>query len=40
MPVPGDLAPDFSGTDIINGGTFTLSDHLGKVILVVFLGKA
>jgi cytochrome c biogenesis protein CcmG/thiol:disulfide interchange protein DsbE len=28
----GNSAPDFSGTDIVGGGTFTLSDHLGKVI--------
>jgi peroxiredoxin len=33
---PGDPAPDFSGHDFINGGTFTLSDHAGKTILVVF----
>lgn len=28
----GNSAPDFSGTDIVGGGTFTLSDHSGKVI--------
>lgn len=32
MLTPGQPAPDFSGPDLINGGTFTLSDHLGQVV--------
>ncbi len=32
----GDPAPDFSLPDLINGGTFTLSQHAGKVILLFF----
>lgn len=32
----GDPAPDFSGDDFINGGTFTLSDHTGEIILLAF----
>jgi hypothetical protein len=39
MPGVGELAPDFSGNDIISGGTFTLSDHLGKPILIAFVGN-
>ena len=34
----GDTAPDFSGQDIVSGGTFTLSDHFGKVIVLAFIG--
>ena len=36
MLTPGSAAPDFSGTDLIGGGTFTLSDHLGDVIFLAF----
>lgn len=32
MLVAGDAAPDFSGTDIVGGGTFTLSAHAGQVV--------
>jgi len=39
MPGIGDPAPDFSGSDFINGGTFTLSDHAGKVILLCFVSS-
>ncbi len=37
MPGIGNPAPDFSGTDIVNGGTFTLSSHAGDMILVCFM---
>ncbi|MFX1295653.1 MAG: redoxin domain-containing protein [Promethearchaeota archaeon] len=37
MPIEGDNAPDFSGHDFINDVTFTLSDHLGKIILLSFV---
>lgn len=37
MPTIGDLAPNFTGHDFINGGTFTLTDYSGKVILLSFL---
>ncbi len=33
----GDTAPNFSGNDFINGGTFNLYDHMGDVIVVAFL---
>lgn len=33
----GDPAPNFSKHDFMNGGTYTLSDHLGDVILLAFL---
>ena len=39
MPGIGDLAPDFTGTDIVNGGTFALSDYAGKVILLSFIAR-
>lgn len=32
MLSPGNSAPIFSGTDIVGGGTFTLSDHSGDVV--------
>ncbi len=40
MPVMiGDNAPDFSGQDARSGQPFTLSDHLGKkVIVLAFVG--
>ena len=37
MPGVGDHAVDFSKPDIINGGTFTLSDHYGKVIWIALV---
>ena len=39
MPGIGDPAPDFSGHDFINGGTFTLSDHRDEVILLSFVAS-
>ena len=39
MPGVGDAAPDFTGSDFINGGTFTLSDHAGEVILLSFVAR-
>jgi peroxiredoxin len=36
MPGVGDTAPNFSKPDFISGGTFTLSDHSGEVILLAF----
>jgi peroxiredoxin len=38
MPGIGDPAPQFSGEDVVNGGTFSLADHQGSVILVAFNG--
>lgn len=38
MPGIGDPAPQFSGQDVVNGGTFSLSDHQGSAVLVVFTG--
>lgn len=35
----GDLAADFTGHDFINDGTFTLSDHVGDVVLLGFMAK-
>ena len=32
----GDPAPQFSGTDILTGDSFTLSDHSNKIVLVAF----
>ena len=40
MPGVGDPAPNFSGTDFINGVPFTLSDHSGKVILLSFVAAS
>ena len=37
MPTVGDPAPDFSATDFINDQPFTLSDHLGEVVMLCFL---
>ena len=37
MPGIGDHAVDFSKTDIIHGGTFTLSDHYGEVIWIALV---
>lgn len=37
MPGVGDHAVDFSKADIINGGTFTLSDHYGEVIWIALV---
>ncbi len=37
MPSIGDPAPNFTGHDFINGGTFTLADHTGEVILLSFV---
>ena len=37
MPSVGDPAPNFTGNDFINGGTFTLSDHSGEVIVLAFV---
>ena len=39
MPGVGDHAPDFTGHDIINDTAFTLSDYLGKVILLSFVSR-
>jgi hypothetical protein len=36
----GDPAPNFSVHDFINGGTFTLADHAGEVILLAFVWDA
>lgn len=36
MPTVGDPAPTFSGHDFVNGVTFNLSDHAGKVIVLTF----
>jgi peroxiredoxin len=33
---PGDAAPELSGSDLILGGTFTLSAHAGEVVIVCF----
>lgn len=33
-----DPVPDFA-LESVNGGTFTLSDHLGKVVLIYFFGN-
>lgn len=38
MPGIGDPAPQFSGQDKVNGGTFSLADHQGSVVLVAFNG--
>ncbi|MDQ3957164.1 MAG: TlpA family protein disulfide reductase [Actinomycetota bacterium] len=38
MPEIGDPAPLFSGDDVVNGGTFSLEDHQGKIVLVAFNG--
>lgn len=38
MPEIGDPAPLFSGDDVVNGGTFSLGDHQGKIVLVAFNG--
>lgn len=35
----GDAAPDFT-VDLADGGTFTLSEQLGKVVLIYFFGNA
>ncbi len=35
----GDAAPDFT-VDLDDGGTFTLSDYEGKVVMVFFFGNA
>lgn len=32
MLTPGNTAPNFSGIDIVGGGTFSLSDHSGDVV--------
>jgi hypothetical protein len=37
MPTIGDPAIDFSGSDIVNGGTFALSDHYGEVIWIALV---
>lgn len=37
MPGIGSPAPDFSGTDIVKGDTFTLSNHAREVVLVCFM---
>ena len=37
MPGVGDPAPNFSGTDIINGVPFTLADHEGELIVLGFV---
>ncbi len=34
----GDAAPDFT-VDIAGGGTFTLADHQGKVVMIFFFGN-
>ena len=34
----GDQAPNFSGDDVQGGGTFSLSDHAGQVVVVAFNG--
>ncbi len=39
MPTIGDMAPNFTGSDFINGGTFKLSDHAGKIIVLSFVNK-
>lgn len=38
MPVIGDTAPDFSGQNILDGTTFALTDHTGKVVVIAFNG--
>lgn len=38
MPGIGDIAPNVSGNDFINGGTFNLfPDHAGEVIVLSFV---
>ena len=39
MLSPGSAAPDFSGTDIIGGGAFSLSAHAGKVVCLALVGR-
>ena len=34
---PGDPAPDFTLQDL-NGGSFRLSEHVGEVVLLAFIG--
>ncbi len=35
----GDAAPNFTGTDVLTGNTFTLSGHPGQVILLAFISQ-
>lgn len=37
MATIGDPAVDFTSPDIVNGGTFSFSDHYGKVIWIALL---
>lgn len=37
MPNIGDPAPDFTGYDVINQKTYTLSQDFGNVIVLTFL---
>jgi peroxiredoxin len=39
MPTVGDPAPNFTGNDFVNGGTFNLSAFAGKIIVLSFLYK-
>ncbi|HYW96893.1 MAG TPA: hypothetical protein VE870_14960 [Bacteroidales bacterium] len=34
----GDIAPDFTGQDVVNNTPYTLSHHFGKVIVLAFVG--
>jgi hypothetical protein len=36
----GDVAPDFSGTDVVTNNPFKLSDHFGKVIFLALISPS
>jgi peroxiredoxin len=36
----GDVAPDFTATDVVSGTTINLSDYVGQVALVAFAGPS
>ncbi len=38
QPGVNDPAPDFSASNVNGGGTFTLSDHAGKTVVIAFMG--
>jgi alkyl hydroperoxide reductase subunit AhpC len=38
MVMIGDDAPNFTGTDVLTGNPYELHDHLGKTIVLAFVG--